>query len=133
MDGISRPHLPAELTDDVDRSRAAVLRELVPHSLVDLSLSEYPAWMLGQVGQCKKFQMRELEELALPPCSLLAEVEFQSRKGQEVNNNIRRKITVYRFTHSLYKRVNRYKARIDNSARVSNSNLCQSLRSIKKS
>ena len=42
-DRISRSHLPAELADDIDHGRAAVLRELVPYGLVDLFLREDPA------------------------------------------------------------------------------------------
>ena len=49
-DGIARPHLLAELADDVDHGRAAVLRELVPYGLVDLLLCENPAGMPGQEG-----------------------------------------------------------------------------------
>ena len=49
-DGVSRFHLPAELTDDIDYVRAAALRKLVPYSLVDLFLREEPARVLGQVS-----------------------------------------------------------------------------------
>lgn len=50
MDWVVRPHLPAELTDDVGHSRTAMLWELVPYSLVDLFLREEPARVLGQVS-----------------------------------------------------------------------------------
>lgn len=60
-DGVSRFHLPAELTDDIDYVRAAALRKLVPYSLVDLFLREEPARVLGQVSQCKELQMREIQ------------------------------------------------------------------------
>ena len=50
-DGVARAHLPAELADDVGHSRAAVLRELMPYSLVDLFLRENPAGVPGQIGQ----------------------------------------------------------------------------------
>jgi len=48
-DGVSRFHLPAKLTDDIDYVRAAALRKLVPYSLVDLFLREEPARVLGHI------------------------------------------------------------------------------------
>ena len=48
-DGVSRFHLPAALTDDIDYVRAAALRKLVPYSLVDLFLREEPARVLGHI------------------------------------------------------------------------------------
>ena len=80
-DGIARPHLLAELADDVDHGRAAVLRELVPYSLVDLLLCENPAGMSGQVSQRKKLQVRKVEGLPFPLYGLLAEMELQAGKG----------------------------------------------------
>ena len=59
-DGVARPHLPAELADDVGHGRAAMLRELVPYGLVDLFLREDPAGAPGQVGQRKELQVRKV-------------------------------------------------------------------------
>ena len=55
-DGIARPHLPAELADDVDHGRAAVLRELAPYGFIDLFLREDPARAPGQVEKQDTFK-----------------------------------------------------------------------------
>ena len=83
-DGVARPHLPAELADDVGHGRAAMLRELVPYGLVDLFLREDPARAPGQVGQRKELQMREVQGAAPPLYRLLAQVQLQAGKGEGV-------------------------------------------------
>ena len=65
-DRVSRSHLPAELADDVDHGRAAVLRELVPYGLVNLLLCKNPAGVPGQISQREELQVRKVERLALP-------------------------------------------------------------------
>ena len=71
-DRISRSHLPAELADDIDHGRAAVLRELMPYGLIDLFLREDPAGMSGQIRQREELQVRKVERLAPPLYRLLA-------------------------------------------------------------
>ena len=83
-DGVSRPHLPAELADDVGHGRAAVLRELMPYGLVDLFLRENPARVPGQVGQREELQVRKMEGLSPPLYRLLAQVQLQAGKGEGV-------------------------------------------------
>ena len=83
-DGVSRSHLPAELADDVDHGRAAVLRKLVPYGFVDLFLRENPAGVPGQVGQREELQVRKVEGLAMPLYRLLAQVQLQAGKGEGV-------------------------------------------------
>ena len=83
-DRISRSHLPAELADDIDHGRAAVLRELMPYGLIDLFLREDPAGMSGQIRQREELQVRKVERLALPLYRLLAQVQLQAGKGEGV-------------------------------------------------
>lgn len=72
MDWVVRPHLPAELTDDVGHSRTAMLWELVPYSLVDLFLRVDPAGVTGQIGQREELQVCKVNELPLPFYGLFA-------------------------------------------------------------
>ena len=83
-DGVARSHLPAELADDVGHGRAAMLRELVPYGFVDLFLREDPAGAPGQVGQRKELQMREVQGAAPPLYRLLAQVQLQAWKGEDM-------------------------------------------------
>ena len=83
-DRVAQSHLPAELADDIDHGRAAVLRKLMPHSLVDLFLRENPAGVPGQVGQREELQVRKVERLAPPLYCLLAQVQLQAGKGEGV-------------------------------------------------
>ena len=83
-DRVSRSHLPAELADDVDHGRAAVLRELVPYGLVNLLLCKNPAGVPGQISQREELQVRKVERLALPLYRLLAQVQLQAGNGEGV-------------------------------------------------
>lgn len=83
-DGVSRPHLPAKLADDVGHGRAAMLRELVPYGFVDLFLREDPARVPGQIRQRKELQMRKIEGVSPPLYRLPAQVQLQAGKGEDM-------------------------------------------------
>ena len=83
-DGVARAHLPAELADNIDHGRPAVLRELMPYGLVDLFLRENPAGVPDQVGQREELQVRKVEGLAPPLYRLPAQVQLQAGKGEGV-------------------------------------------------
>ena len=56
----------------------------MPYSLIDLFLRENPAGVPGQVGQREELQVRKVEGLAPPLYRLLAQVQLQAGKGEDM-------------------------------------------------